>query len=71
MSIESYTCSVLRRVAEVFLLEQPAGRDISHLPTLAPQSDYAMSLCIDGAMDTKAERLPLGVELPLLLKKEP
>ena len=30
-----------------------------------------MSLCIDGALDTKAERLPLGVELPPLLKKEP
>ena len=32
---ESYTCSVLRRVAEVLLLEHPAGRDISHLPTMA------------------------------------
>ena len=71
MFLESYTCTVLRHVTEVFLFEQPAGRDISHLPTLASKTDCAMSLCIDDATDTKAERLLQGVELPPLLKKEP
>ena len=63
-TIEVFPCivAVVNRVAhlqaEVFLLEQPAGRH------LAQQSDY------DGAMDTKAEPLPQGVELPRQLKKE-
>ena len=64
MSIESYTCSVLRRVADC---------QARHL-SLA-YSGIPVGLCdeplLDGAVDTKAERLPLGVELPPLLKKEP